>query len=228
MENIKSIGLKGADAAASAPFKFALSAYWSYNIRLAIVVWPKWLLGLERAKGLVVLAKYPLKPKLFIVNSLHWMIFLLFPSIILDNLLLYRLIAEAEVIQWGTLAMLLLMVFLLLQGPVLLGWWIYYRLRRAGFVEIQGGRVSYFKRKLVYAEFEYGYAHYVHFLVRRVDKVKWGHRGAIRVWGEIEAIYYKDDGRTEHHRKTGRYLTIPCYYDGLGLAYQLLQEQVHG
>ena len=163
--------------------------------------------------------EYRFNTKLFCQQRLPWLVVLLLPSLVVDGVLLYRLLTMEGLArtpqgqwQWSEVLGLYATVFVLLQAAPLLWFGLLYFYRRQGFVTVGPGVVSFYRRSLVYAEFDYGFPDFVQYFIRRVDRVRptWG--GGLRVGGKIEAVYYWRDGTSEHSRRPQKWVRIPGYY----------------
>jgi hypothetical protein len=106
------------------------------------------------------------------------------------------------------------MNFVLLKGYALLIYFLLKYIRKRSFITVNKGKVVFRKRKLVMSSEEYGYAYFIDYTIRDIDKVVARKNGAIEVQGNIFAVQLCEDGKTEHHfSKYKRVVIPPCFSD---------------
>lgn len=175
--------------------------------------------------------KYTLDKQAFRRQRLPYALLMMLPSFAVDVKLFASIFTNdsayynnfGEYGLWG-IPLVFLFNAALLKSP---GLFFYFQLkwqRKRSYVQVDKKGVLYRKRKLVGRSLEYGYAYFVEYRIGKIESLERRNNGSIYIAGNINAVYYHQDGTTEHHRRNVGSFVIPAYFEKMDEIYAAIQK----
>jgi len=145
--------------------------------------------------------RHRVEPKSFRKRSLPWLWAGMTPSLIIDGVLIYRLIAGLvsdprgqTVSLIANFGMLLIMNEVLFKTLPLIIYFVHRSNIKQSFVTVKNDEVIYQKRLLVMYEFDYGYTFFHEYHLQNIDSCKQRRNGSLVVKGQFKVRCLQEDG----------------------------------